>query len=378
MAQDIMAGLSSPMTAARLQLYAATALPVFEQGRNAGYLQHVTNLATVTKVGAAVDAGSAIWHTSGDNRVCSPCDDRDGEEWPADQIPFWPGDGTFGEQCDGGVNCRCYLEYVEPDVQAEAPTANLPMSSSVTPAAAEALDMGASTIVQQSDGYYVYDGNGSRVAGPYPTQAAAQAAVARPGEGGLAAPGIAKAAMTQADEAAYAADQAAKNITLTGPISTGIVPYDTGQRISSPANLPKAATAAGLAVRAEDTGRVLMLQRAMTPGDEAGGTWEFPGGKLEDGESAQDGAEREWSEEVGLALPTGEVVASWFSGIYAGFVYEIGSEDDLDLANRDASADPDGDYFEAIAWWTPDHLAGNPGLRPELADSLAQVLPALT
>lgn len=37
--------------------------------------------------------------------------------------------------------------------------------------------------------------------------------------------------------------------------------------------------AASLAVLAEDTGRILLLQRALDPNDRAAGKWEFPGGR---------------------------------------------------------------------------------------------------
>jgi hypothetical protein len=39
--------------------------------------------------------------------------------------------------------------------------------------------------------------------------------------------------------------------------------------------------------------------------------------------------------------------------------------------------DPDFDQVEAIAWWDPTQLAGNPAVRPELLDSIDVVLPAL-
>jgi hypothetical protein len=47
---------------------------------------------------------------------------------------------------------------------------------------------------------------------------------------------------------------------------------------------------------------------------------------------------------------------------------------DRDITNPD---DPDGDQVEAIAWWDPDQLPGNPAVRPELLASLPDVLTAL-
>ena len=134
-------------------------------------------------------------------------------------------------------------------------------------------------------------------------------------------------------------------------------------------------TVAGLCVRAGDTGRVLMLQRSIGDDkDPAAGKWEFPGGHLEPGETPVQGAIREWQEETGATLPSGEVKGSWRSGsIYQGFVYVIGRESDLPL-NIDADDrhvlnpdDPDGDDIEVVAWWPPSDAKGMPGLRDEVA-----------
>jgi SPP1 gp7 family putative phage head morphogenesis protein len=45
-----------------------------------------------------------------------------------------------------------------------------------------------------------------------------------------------------------------------------------------------------------------------------------------------------------------------------------------EISNPD---DPDGDQVEAIAWWDPAQLAGNPAVRPELLACLPDVLAAL-
>ncbi len=133
--------------------------------------------------------------------------------------------------------------------------------------------------------------------------------------------------------------------------------------------------AAGIAVRAKDTGRVLMIQRSNDANDPAAGTWEFPGGKLEDGEDPKVAAKREWQEEVGANLPKGEHVGSWRHGVYQGFIHEVASEDsvptnqdheDRHVLNPD---DPDGDSIEVAAWWDPKHLKGMAALRQELRGS---------
>lgn len=53
--------------------------------------------------------------------------------------------------------------------------------------------------------------------------------------------------------------------------------------------------------------RVLVTRRA--PGQKLAGLWEFPGGKLEPGETVQDCIVRELAEELGVASLAGEVLA---------------------------------------------------------------------
>jgi hypothetical protein len=93
---------------------------------------------------------------------------------------------------------------------------------------------------------------------------------------------------------------------------------------------------AGLAVLAADTGRVLMLQRALCDDDPAAGKVEFPGGHCEEGESPRQAAMREWQEETGLMFPDGEFTGSWTSpdGIYQGLVYTVPREADIVLNDR--------------------------------------------
>ena len=141
--------------------------------------------------------------------------------------------------------------------------------------------------------------------------------------------------------------------------------------------------AAGLAVLAADTGRVLMLQRALDDDDPAGGTWEFPGGHVESGETPDEAAAREWSEETGLTLPSGRWAdASWKSadGVYQGFVYVAAEEAALPVFDREPGTnpdDPDSDAVEALAWWDPAQLPGCPAVRPELLASIDDVLAVL-
>lgn len=141
--------------------------------------------------------------------------------------------------------------------------------------------------------------------------------------------------------------------------------------------------AAGLAVKAKDTGRVLLLQRAVTPRDPASGKLEFPGGHVEPGETPLVAAKREWSEETGTTLPRGSVTNAWKSGIYKGYVYEVDKESQVKInlpsgqrkvVNPD---DPDQDWIETVLWLSPDQLPGNSLLRDELRKAMRLVMQAI-
>ena len=58
----------------------------------------------------------------------------------------------------------------------------------------------------------------------------------------------------------------------------------------------------------ERDGKVLMARRRKEVG--FGGFWEFPGGKLEDGETPEKGLEREIAEELGVRIRVGEPLHS--------------------------------------------------------------------
>lgn len=135
---------------------------------------------------------------------------------------------------------------------------------------------------------------------------------------------------------------------------------------------------AGMVVKAEDTGRVLLIQRSNGDSkDPAGGLWEFPGGHMEENEAPWDAGKREWEEETGHRWPEGRYGGHWISpnGIYQGHVWAVPSEDsvkvNLDPEDRHVlnPDDPDGDNIEVMAWWDPDHLPKMPALRPEVKTS---------
>lgn len=56
-----------------------------------------------------------------------------------------------------------------------------------------------------------------------------------------------------------------------------------------------------------DDGKILLARRK--PGSHLAGYWEFPGGKIEDGESPEECLERELREELGIVTKTGAFVA---------------------------------------------------------------------
>lgn len=86
---------------------------------------------------------------------------------------------------------------------------------------------------------------------------------------------------------------------------------------SSSSDLRRGRSAAGIAVR---HGRVLVGRRK--PGGDLGGRWEFPGGKLEAGETAEEALVREYDEELGVeATALGRLGRSSFE--HRGRPYEL-------------------------------------------------------
>ena len=96
--------LAGTALAMRLGLYASSMYPRYEQGRMSGWKA------------ANPDAVPTItWNSADDPDVCDLCDERDGQQFTEEDLPGFPGDGGFGEICEGGPVCRCWLGYEAAD-----------------------------------------------------------------------------------------------------------------------------------------------------------------------------------------------------------------------------------------------------------------------
>lgn len=114
-------------------------------------------------------------------------------------------------------------------------------------------------------------------------------------------------------------------------------------------------------------GRVLMQQRRQ--GAEHGGLWEFPGGKVESGESLPESLCRELREELGIAVEPAALEPLSFAAV-TGIAYVI-----LLYTCRKWAGEPQCLEGEAIAWIAPDALESLP--MPPLDVPLAKALKEL-
>jgi len=93
-------------------------------------------------------------------------------------------------------------------------------------------------------------------------------------------------------------------------------------------------------------GRLLVCQRPAHK--RHGGLWEFPGGKLEAGESTFDGARRELAEELGVVVRSVDELE--FSS------QDPGSEFVIEFHPVEIDGDPKCREHPALAWVTPEEL----------------------
>lgn len=117
-------------------------------------------------------------------------------------------------------------------------------------------------------------------------------------------------------------------------------------------------------------GRVLACERSAPP--EVAGRWEFPGGKVEPGETDQEALARECDEELGVRVEVGERVGPDVPLAHGRAVLRVFRVSVLD------GGEPQALEHSAMRWLAPDELTSVPWLpadRPivrELRERLAR------
>lgn len=113
-------------------------------------------------------------------------------------------------------------------------------------------------------------------------------------------------------------------------------------------------------VIANRTGRILVTQRPQHV--HQGGLWEFPGGKLEPGESPEQGLARELDEEIGIQVRSSRPLIR-VNHDYPATSLQAGRHVLLDVRRVDVySGMPHGREGQPLAWLEPDDL--DPGVFP--------------
>lgn len=104
----------------------------------------------------------------------------------------------------------------------------------------------------------------------------------------------------------------------------------------------------------DGAGRVLVQQRP--PGRQMGGLWEFPGGKLEPGETPEAALVRELAEELGIAVAPGDLVPATFASAPLGDRHLLL----LLYVCRTRTGEPQALDAVALRWATPDEMRDLP------------------
>lgn len=98
-----------------------------------------------------------------------------------------------------------------------------------------------------------------------------------------------------------------------------------------------------------DDGRVLCAQRG--PDGTLAGLWEFPGGKIEEGEAPEDALTREIREELDCSISVGSKITT------TAHEYDFGVVTLTTFYCELASGTPHANEHAKIDWFTPKELA---------------------
>lgn len=101
-----------------------------------------------------------------------------------------------------------------------------------------------------------------------------------------------------------------------------------------------------------DNGRVMITRRR--EGEKLAGSWEFPGGKVESGETLQSCLARELKEELGLDAEIGAVLAE------SDYEYEHGAIRLIALRAHILNGTPALTVHDKLEWVRPEDLLGFP------------------
>lgn len=136
---------------------------------------------------------------------------------------------------------------------------------------------------------------------------------------------------------------------------TNPVPAPMSAPVPAPVSAPPSAPPSALfpvvaAALTDGAGRVLVQQRP--PGRQMAGLWEFPGGKLEPGETPEAALVRELAEELGITLAPADLTPATFASAPLGDRHLLL----LLYVCRTWTGEPQALDAVALRWATPDEM----------------------